>query len=369
MAGTIGYEIATGLEHPLAPRAATGTRWMSASARSSAARRHGSSAARSATCCWTAGARPRRRVPRTEGGCASLRAPLRRSGVPALRSSRCLARRGRRNRGDGRLHAACRRDRGRSRDEGLHVQRDRRPSRAGESSATRTEARPTSRTGSFARCRRSIFVDDPLRLLRAVRLEEELGFTMDAETEELLRRSATLVTRPAGERILAELRRLSPAGYPPARRPSVCLPSSAARSTTASTRSTTRTSGSSSSSATGSRGCRSRTTCAATRKCSCARALPRTRPHARSIASAATTEPWTLDALAFVGATELAGVVEAARAAEPPSRSSAETSSACNRGPRSDVSSRHRRGAGSGNDLDARRGARARAASSAEASG
>ena len=59
----------------------------------------------------------------------------------------------------------------------------------------------------------SVFVDDPLRLLRAVRLEDDLGFRMDAHTEELLRVSSALVTQPAGERILGELRRLSPAGY------------------------------------------------------------------------------------------------------------------------------------------------------------
>ena len=59
----------------------------------------------------------------------------------------------------------------------------------------------------------SVFLDDPLRLLRAVRLESELGFRMDERTEGLLLASAALVTRPAGERILAELRRLSTAGY------------------------------------------------------------------------------------------------------------------------------------------------------------
>jgi tRNA nucleotidyltransferase/poly(A) polymerase len=61
----------------------------------------------------------------------------------------------------------------------------------------------------------SVFEDDPLRLLRAVRLEDELphDFRMAPETEELVRREAALVTRPAGERILAELRRLSPGGY------------------------------------------------------------------------------------------------------------------------------------------------------------
>lgn len=58
-----------------------------------------------------------------------------------------------------------------------------------------------------------IFEDDPLRLLRAVRLEDELGLTLDAETEKLVRRHADLATRPAGERILGELERLSPAGF------------------------------------------------------------------------------------------------------------------------------------------------------------
>jgi Poly A polymerase head domain len=59
----------------------------------------------------------------------------------------------------------------------------------------------------------SVFEDDPLRLLRAVRLEDELDFRMVPETEELVRRSAHLVGEPAGERILGELRRLSAGGY------------------------------------------------------------------------------------------------------------------------------------------------------------
>ena len=59
----------------------------------------------------------------------------------------------------------------------------------------------------------SVFTDDPLRLLRAVRLEDELGFRMDAETERLVREHASLVTRPARERTLAELVRLSVDGY------------------------------------------------------------------------------------------------------------------------------------------------------------
>ena len=58
-----------------------------------------------------------------------------------------------------------------------------------------------------------IFENDPLRLLRAARLEDELGFRLDPETEGLAREHAALVTRPAGERILGELLRLSARGY------------------------------------------------------------------------------------------------------------------------------------------------------------
>jgi tRNA nucleotidyltransferase/poly(A) polymerase len=61
--------------------------------------------------------------------------------------------------------------------------------------------------------RESVFRDDPLRLLRAVRLEDELGLRLDGETELLVRRDASLVVEPAGERIAAELRRLSVGGY------------------------------------------------------------------------------------------------------------------------------------------------------------
>ena len=59
----------------------------------------------------------------------------------------------------------------------------------------------------------TVFADDPLRLLRAVRLEDELDFRLDGRTEELVRAHAERVGEPAGERILGELQRLSPAGY------------------------------------------------------------------------------------------------------------------------------------------------------------
>jgi Poly A polymerase head domain len=59
----------------------------------------------------------------------------------------------------------------------------------------------------------TIFEDDPLRLLRAVRLEEELDAELDPETENLVQAHARLVMKPAGERILAELERLKPRGF------------------------------------------------------------------------------------------------------------------------------------------------------------
>jgi len=61
----------------------------------------------------------------------------------------------------------------------------------------------------------SVFRDDPLRLLRALRLEDELpfDFRIVPETEELIRRDSGLVTRPSKERTLAELRRLSVDGF------------------------------------------------------------------------------------------------------------------------------------------------------------
>jgi hypothetical protein len=58
-----------------------------------------------------------------------------------------------------------------------------------------------------------VFTDDPLRLMRAVRLEDELGFRLAPETEQLVRTHAGLATNPARERTLAELVRLSVDGY------------------------------------------------------------------------------------------------------------------------------------------------------------
>ena len=57
-----------------------------------------------------------------------------------------------------------------------------------------------------------VFDHDPLRLLRGVRLEDELGFRLDPQAEALTRAKAGLLTRAAGERILDELQRLSADG-------------------------------------------------------------------------------------------------------------------------------------------------------------
>lgn len=50
-----------------------------------------------------------------------------------------------------------------------------------------------------------VFRDDPVRLLRAVRLSAQLGFGIDPETLELMRRDSHLVGNLAGERVRNEL--------------------------------------------------------------------------------------------------------------------------------------------------------------------
>jgi tRNA nucleotidyltransferase/poly(A) polymerase len=75
-----------------------------------------------------------------------------------------------------------------------------------------TGGRDDLELGVLRAVREEIFQDDPVRLLRAVRLEDELGFTLAPMTEALVRRDAALVSEPAGERILGELARLSARG-------------------------------------------------------------------------------------------------------------------------------------------------------------
>ncbi len=161
----------------------------------------------------------------------------------------------------------------------------------------------------------AIFLADPLRLLRAVRLEDELGFRMDERTEALARASAALVIEPAGERILGELQRLSAGGFRRLDELGLLEPLGGIldgpldavddpdfrlvavfgkRLTKLPVSRDLRRYG--------------RALLRATRPDPSLRGIHRFRRQ---------TEPWALHALAFVGAPELAGQVEAARLAEP----------------------------------------------------
>jgi hypothetical protein len=75
------------------------------------------------------------------------------------------------------------------------------------------EGRDDLAQGVLRAVQASVFEDDPLRLLRAVRLEDELGFRLEPRTERLVREHGRLVTKAAGERILGELQRLSTRGW------------------------------------------------------------------------------------------------------------------------------------------------------------
>lgn len=163
-----------------------------------------------------------------------------------------------------------------------------------------------------------VFEADPLRLLRAVRLEDELGFRCDAETEGLLRTHGSLASRPAGERILGELERLSVDGY--RRLESLGLLQELGGSVGPLDRAKLVDSP------------EFRLVCAfgdrlgrfpiSRRLDRYARTLLRAEPPPDDSARAihrfrCATEPWALDALAFTGVPELASVVEAARRNDP----------------------------------------------------
>jgi poly(A) polymerase-like protein len=159
----------------------------------------------------------------------------------------------------------------------------------------------------------TIFEDDPLRLLRAVRLEEELGFRLAPLTEELVRSQAELVAKAAGERVLAELERLGPGGYRRLDELGLLAPLGGALDDRLDAFDSPRY----------------RLVTVFKER---VRSLPvstETRRYARVLLGAKrpadgtarsihrfrrATEPWALDALAFAGASELASTVEAARA-------------------------------------------------------
>ena len=164
----------------------------------------------------------------------------------------------------------------------------------------------------------TVFTDDPLRLLRAVRIADELGFSLDPETEQLVREHAELVTRPAGERTYAELMSLSEAGYRRAGELGLLEPLGGSIDGLERAQSVDS----------------ARIRLVAVFGESLGR-LPvpgELHRYAGALLHAEApeddspraihrfrraTEPWALDALAFVGASALAGAVEKARASEP----------------------------------------------------
>lgn len=161
----------------------------------------------------------------------------------------------------------------------------------------------------------SVFRDDPLRLLRAVRLEDELDLRLDDETERLAREHASLVGEPAGERILGELRRLSPSGYRRLDGLGLLEPLGG--------RIEDRLDRSDSSDY--------RLVAVFGEELRRFPISNELRRHARALVGAErpeddprsihrfrrATEPWALEALAFLGATELASAIERARSSEP----------------------------------------------------
>ena len=217
--GTIGVRDRDRAEHALRACPAGRDRWMSDSARSSARRTRGSSAAPCATSsssgpCSTSTSRARsprdaaNRFARRFGGSVfplSERHGAWRvvaDGIDETVDFTPL--------GDG--------HRRRPRDARLHLQRDRSSRRYAARPTIRYDGRADLEAGIIRAVSESIFLDDPLRLLRAVRFEDELGFRIDPRTEALLRASAALVTQPAGERVLGELERLSAERLSPPRR-------------------------------------------------------------------------------------------------------------------------------------------------------
>jgi tRNA nucleotidyltransferase/poly(A) polymerase len=162
----------------------------------------------------------------------------------------------------------------------------------------------------------TVFQDDPLRLLRAVRLEDELGFRMTRETEELVRRDASLVTGPAGERVVAELWKLSPDGFRRLDELGLLEPLGGelderlGRWNSPGYRLVA---------VFGERLRRLPVSNDLRRLASALLRAERPEPDARSIHRfRRATEPWALEALAFVGASDLADVVEEARHNDPP---------------------------------------------------
>jgi tRNA nucleotidyltransferase/poly(A) polymerase len=161
----------------------------------------------------------------------------------------------------------------------------------------------------------SIFEDDPLRLLRAVRLEQELDFRLAPLTEQLVRRQASRVSEAAGERVLAELEKLSAQGYRRLDELGLIAPLGGSIDERLDRVDSPRYR------LVATFGEAIRRFPVANDVKRYARALLRAeRPQGRSARAVhrfrLATEPWALDALAFVDATELAPVVQGLRSAD-----------------------------------------------------
>jgi tRNA nucleotidyltransferase/poly(A) polymerase len=161
-----------------------------------------------------------------------------------------------------------------------------------------------------------VFDDDPLRLLRAVRIEDELGVRLAPDDERLVRARAELVGRPAGERTLAELLRLSAAGYERAGELGLLEPLGGA------TDQRLHAFDSPWFRLTAALGANVKRLPISAELRRFANALLRAEPPVDDSPRAIhrfrrTTEPWALEALAFVGAPQLVRAVERARDDEP----------------------------------------------------
>ncbi len=194
-----------------------------------------------------------------------------------------------------------------------------------------------------------VFVDDPLRLLRAVRLEEELDLRLVPATEALVRRDAPLAARPAGERILAELLRISANGY--RRLAELELLAGLGGSTER----LARLGGTSSPelllvAALGEAVFRLPISNELRRFATALLTARRPKDASRREIHRfrRTTEPWALEALSYLGLSELSAAVEAARAADPPELLLRGDELGCRAGPGGWPSSGYHRGGAGG---------------------
>ena len=162
----------------------------------------------------------------------------------------------------------------------------------------------------------SIFADDPLRLIRAVRHEDELGFRLAPLTEELVRSEAARVAEAAGERVLAELARMTADGFRRLDELGLLAPLGGRVDERLDRVDSPRYR------LVAAFGENLRRLPVSNELKRYTRALLRAEKPANASAREIhrfrrATEPWSLDALAFVGGEELAPAVEEARAVEP----------------------------------------------------